>query len=174
MFVTQFEPGIMIQATVPLGLWFLGYPDRERQSSRQAVTRAHDLSHPSTLAFTLGYDALTHLCNREVEVVFRHSEATNALASEVGLPSWFAVSTIFLGWCRVQARQMEEGISQLSKGLADFRAQGIELARPYYQALLADALGSPEKRRFGFSEPELLRIRGDLLLVAGEAEDLAE
>jgi len=67
----------------------------------------------------------------------------------------------------------------------------MEVLRSYYQALLAeayaisgqadkglellaDALASVQKTGEGGSEAELHRIRGELLMMRGEAEDLAE
>jgi len=191
MFMTQFELGAYTRVHMACALWLLGYPDSALASSRQAITRARELSHPSTLAAVLGSDGLLRHWNRHVEGTRRKSEAASRLAAEVGLPTWSAFPLILLGWCQVQGEQVEEGIALISQGLANYRAQGMEVLRSYYQALLAeaygisgqadkglellaDALAFAEKTGEGCSEAELHRIRGELLLMRGEAEDLAE
>src|SRR5215470_14160743 len=85
------------------------------------------------------------------------------------------------GWTLVQQGQAQAGIEQLSQSGIAFRATGAELTRPYYLALLAEAygtLGQPEaglavltealtqadKTGEHWCEPELYRLKGDLLL----------
>jgi predicted ATPase len=41
--------------------------------------------------------------------------------------------------------QAEEGITQMTQGMAAFRATGAGLARPYFLAMLAEALAVVEK-----------------------------
>jgi predicted ATPase len=99
--------------------------------------------------------------------------------------------TILLGWCQVRAGQVEDGIARISNGLADYRAQGLECFRSYYQGLLAEACGKSgqvdkglelladalaflEKTGEDLFEAELHRFHGELLLMRDDAEDLAE
>jgi hypothetical protein len=41
----------------------------------------------------------------------------------------------------------EMRVEQIRQGLADYRATGAELFRPYYLALLAEAYGKAERER---------------------------
>ena len=75
----------------------------------------------------------------------------------------------------------EMRVEQIRQGLADYRATGAELFRPYYLALLAEAYGkggqaaegltvlaealaTVEKTGERFHEAELYRLKGELLL----------
>jgi predicted ATPase len=90
------------------------------------------------------------------------------------------------GWALAAQRGAEEGIAAMRQGLAARRDQGIELARPWYLALLAAAYegtGQVEEGMSvlaeastlsdrGFYEPELHRLEG-MLLLKRNGEDAA-
>jgi predicted ATPase len=88
-------------------------------------------------------------------------------------------------------RQAEEGMAQIHQGLSDWQAMGIEVERPYYLALLAEAYGKLGQAEEGLGvldgalarmssvgrwwEAELYRLRGELRLrVEAEIEVEAE
>jgi predicted ATPase len=75
----------------------------------------------------------------------------------------------------------EEGIAQIQEGLAAFRATGAELMRPYFLTLLAEAqmqigrlddglnslaeaLAAADRYENRHYEPEMHRLKGELLL----------
>ena len=85
------------------------------------------------------------------------------------------------GWALAHQGQAQAGIEQLTQGLTAWRATGAEAARPYWLALLAAAhgiIGEPEAGLTVLTEaltlvdttgerlcePELYRLRGELLL----------
>jgi predicted ATPase len=103
------------------------------------------------------------------------------LSTEQGFPSWLAIGTVLRGWVLAEQGQGEEGIAQIRKGIAAWRATGLELRRPYFLALLAKAhrkAGQPEeglavlaealvlvnKTGERFYEAELHRLKGTLML----------
>src|SRR5262249_46492705 len=103
-----------------------------------------------------------------------------------------ARGTILRGWVLAAQGQAEEGIAQMRQGLTAHRATGAEHARPYYLALLAEAYGKGgqaeegltvldealamvNKTRERFYEPELHRLKGELLLaLSAENQAMAE
>jgi predicted ATPase len=122
-----------------------------------------------------------HQFRREVRAVQERAEAVISLATEQGFPHWRAQGVILRGWTLAQQGQVQAGIEQIHQGLRAFRASGAELLRPYYLALLAEAhnvIGQPEagltalaealtlvdKTGERWSEPELYRLKGELLL----------
>jgi class 3 adenylate cyclase/predicted ATPase len=190
-YVMQWEPGVAARDVKSLALWPLGYADRALDASRKAVERARELSHPFTLAGALLWDGLMHHLSGLVEPARRQLTEAAQLSAEMHFSTWLAISIILLGSCEARTGQAEGGIARLSKGLSDFAAQGMRCWWSYYQALLAeaygksgqvekglellaDALGFVEERGEGIFEAELLRIRSELLLMQGDAEDLAE
>src|SRR4029453_10792262 len=85
------------------------------------------------------------------------------------------------GWALAQQGQAQEGIAQIHQGLTAWRATGAELGRPGFLALLAEAygvMGQPEEGLTALAEaltlaettgerwydPELYRLKGELLL----------
>src|SRR5262249_46782192 len=98
-----------------------------------------------------------------------------------GFPDWMAIGAMLHGWALGHQGQAQEGIEQLSDGLRAFQATGAAIARPYYLALLAGAYGTTGEPHAGLTvlaealtlvdttgerwcEPELYRLKGELLL----------
>jgi predicted ATPase len=162
-------------------LWLLGYPDQALARSQEAVALAEGLSHPFSLALALGSAALCHLFRREEQVARERAEAVVRLSTEQGFPFWLAWGTIVRSWALSEQGQVEEGMAQMQQGLAAFRAMGVELFRPHYLALLAEAYGKdrrPEEGRavlaealaavdktgMRYTEAELYRVQGEQTL----------
>jgi predicted ATPase len=94
-----------------------------------------------------------------------------------------ATGTILRGWALARLGSHQEGIAELRRGLTVYGETGAQMERPYFLALLAEALGEagqpvdglaaidaglamvPAGRSF-FYEAELHRLRGVLLLQA--------
>ena len=91
------------------------------------------------------------------------------------------------GWALAADGRAEDGIAVIRRGLADYRATGAELFSPHFLALLADAHWRAGQAAAGLSlladaldrvakggprwiEPELHRLKGELLLALPEAD----
>jgi predicted ATPase len=146
-----------------------------------ALTLAHKLSHPFSLALTLYFTAEFHQRCGAVQAAQERAEAVITLCSEQGFPFWFAPGTILRGWALAEQGQEEEGVAQIRHGLAAYQATGAKLERPYYLALLAEvygkvgqaeegltvlaeALAVVDKNEERFWEAELYRLKGQLVL----------
>ena len=175
------DPGVGCLCNTAWALWYLGYPDQALKSSHEALTLAHELSHPFSLAFALDYAAVLHQCRREGHAVQDRAEAAIALSTEQGFPVWLSQGTIFRGWALVERKQVEEGISQIREGLAAMQTTGSELWGSQHLALLAEAyekaaqvenglstvaeaLAFAESTEKRFYEAQLYRLKGELLL----------
>ncbi len=162
-------------------LWCLGYPEQGLARSHEAIALAQQIAHPLSLGFALDNTALLHQLRREVRAAEERAEATISLATQQGFPYFMANGSILHGWVLTHQGQVKEGIEQMHQGLIAFRATGAELLRPYYLALLAEAhsaIGEPEPGLTGLAEaltladttgerwyePELYRLKGELLL----------
>jgi predicted ATPase len=162
-------------------LWYLGYPDQGRRQINDVLTLAQQIAYPFDLSFVLGIAAIFHQFRREVRVAQEHAEATIILAQERGFPYWMALGAILRGWALAQQGQAQAGIEQIHQGLTAWRATGAERGRPYMLALLAEAYGTmgqleagliaiaealtlADTTEEGFYEPELYRLKGELLL----------
>jgi predicted ATPase/energy-coupling factor transporter ATP-binding protein EcfA2 len=163
-------------------LWALGYPDQALETSNEALSLAHKLSHPFTLAFAFWGMAQLNQYRREVQATLEQAEATIALANEQGFPVWVEYGTPLLAWTQVMQGKTEEGMAQIRQIMANKPTAGITNANwPIFYALLVDAYGAAgqieegldmvvealalvEKTGFCFYEAELRRLQGELLL----------
>jgi predicted ATPase len=110
-----------------------------------------------------------------------HAEPAISLATDQGFLQWMTVGAMLRGWALVHQGQAKEGIAQITQGLMTYCTTGAGLARPYFLALLAEAYGIPGKPEAGLAvltealtlvdttgerwyEPELYRLKGELLL----------
>jgi predicted ATPase len=162
-------------------LWSLGYPDQGLARNQEAITLAQQLAHPYNLSFAFSCATMFHQFRRNVRCTQECAEAAMTLAQEQGFPFWMANGTLLCGWVLVQQGQTQEGMAQITHGLMTYRATGAEIARPYYMALLAEAYGIMGQPEAGLAvlaealthvdntgerwyEPELYRLKGELLL----------
>jgi TOMM system kinase/cyclase fusion protein len=173
------DPGVGCQCFAALALWFLGYPAQALEKMHGALTLARELSHPLSLVYALLFAARLHQDRREGQLTQERVEAAMSLSTEQGFPEWLAVGGIVWGWALARQGWQKEGIAQLCKGLADYRALGAELWRPYGLALLAETYGEVRQAEEGLRvlaeglmaahnsgqrlyEAELYRLKGEL------------
>jgi len=122
-----------------------------------------------------------HQSRGEWQAAQEQAERLLALCREQGFAYRLAMGAILRGWTRARQGEGEEGILQMSQGLAAWRATGAELVQPYYLALLAEAYGEVGQEEEGgrmlaealfrvdktgerYYEAELYRLKGTLTL----------
>src|SRR5215831_5017419 len=184
------DPGVACRVHAALTLWLLGYPAQALGHSHAALTLAHALRHPSSLAFARRWAAHVSQLRRDVRAVHEHAAAVVALATEQGFPLWAAMGMSLRGWALARQGQGEEGLAQVRQGMAAFRATGAALSVPYLCTVLADvcdyldhtedglralveARTLVEQHEERYWEAEVSRLRGVVLLrqaVAPQAE----
>jgi predicted ATPase len=174
------DPGVCCMGNAAWCLWMMGYPEQALRRSQESLTLARELAHPTTQAHALVTVGMLHQFRRDQPETQKLSEALTRLSAEQGLPTYFAGGSLLHGWALAEGGRGDEGIAQIRQGLAD-SAAGALYWRPYFGVLLADAYGKggkPEEgldvlakvlRRvsetgMGFYEPEMHRVKGELLL----------
>jgi predicted ATPase len=171
--------------------WYLGYPDKAKQRSEEAVNRAKALGHPFILSLALMFAAYSSMYRRDVASARELAEETIAFASEQGHPLWLAGGLATLGWALVEEGELDEGIAHIQRGLKGGRAMGAwlgytldirQLIETYRKAgkvaeglaVVDEALALIGKMGGWLEEPEVHRLQGELLLLDvgmdGEAE----
>jgi predicted ATPase len=176
-FLTEAHEGVFGLIRLAGVLWALGYPDQALQRSDEALTLAHELSQPYSLATALVFAAEVHMHRREGQSTYEQAEAALGLAREHGFAFRVAQATILRGWTLVEQGQGEAGIAQMCQGQAAHRATGS--GREGYSYLLAEAYGKMGQTEEGLrvvaealarsdnsggGEAELYRLKGELLL----------
>jgi predicted ATPase/class 3 adenylate cyclase len=184
------DPGMACLSYLSWTLWFLGYTEQALERSAEALTLAHDLSHPLSLAFAQDFAAALHQLRREAHLTQERAEAAIALSSEQGFQFWLTAGTLYRGWALVELGRQEEGISQMRAGLAAFQSTGARLGQPYFLArmseasekagqadeglrVLADAMVTVEKTAERFYEAEQYRLKGELILARSRVQGVA-
>jgi len=175
------DSGVICHSYAAWTLWYLGYPAQGVTRCHAAVTLAQQLTHPFSLSWVLGAAAMFHQFCREARCAQDCAEEVLSLALAQGFTQWSAYGAMLRGWALVHQGQAQEGITQLTQGLTAQRATGAEILRPYFLTLLVETygtLGQPEagltvltealplvdKTGARWYEPELYRLKGDLLL----------
>lgn len=161
--------------------WLLGYPDQAVERGREAIALARALAHPFSLAFALNWTATVHQFRREAAAAQEHAEALLGLARERGFAVWIAFGGVLRGWALVEQGRRDEGMRELRAGIEAWRATDAEVDVPYFLALLAEAsatgggvdeglamlaeaLELAHRCRDVYWEPEIHRLKGQLLL----------
>jgi DNA-binding SARP family transcriptional activator/DNA-binding XRE family transcriptional regulator len=166
----------------------LGYPARARQVSQAAHAYALELSHPFTRAYILYWDTLHHLFRHEVQKTRELAEATIRISSEYQLDFWYTAALILRAWALAEQAEPELAIAEMEKGISAFEAIGGGFLQAFRGALLAEQFGRQgdtqkglmlvnegivrvERGGEGWCEPELFRIKGELLQLQGDVAE---
>jgi DNA-binding SARP family transcriptional activator/predicted ATPase len=167
-----------------VALWHLGYPDQALEQMNEVIARAEKLAHPYTSVSVYSWRTWLHHFRREVSLVQIQAERAMALCLEYGMHFWHVHNFIFRGWAVAQQGQVDTGITEIRKGLEAMESMEYRIHKPALLGLLADAYGRADKLHLGlhvlhealttvgvsgerFSESELYRLKGELLLMQG-------
>ena len=190
-FVYGHDPGVSGYDQLSYPLWVLGYPEQAQQAVKNALTLAHKLSHPWSIAYALAFAAGQALFWRNYSLAQEYAEATLALSAEHEFDWWTAMANVFCGKALVEQGQSVKGLSQIQQGIEAKRTMGAPIWWPYYLALLADAYRHTGQVKKGWKalaealaavstteerwmEAELHRLKGELTLQRSEAQEEAE
>jgi DNA-binding SARP family transcriptional activator/class 3 adenylate cyclase len=181
------SPGVSSYVWGSLALWHLGRPDSAMARAERAVAAAAVAPRAFARGFSSVNAAIVAQCIGKPATARHWAETAIRESRRAGYPYWSAVATILLGWVKAVEGEPTSGIAELRAALATARATGARLDDAYFLALLADAClagedvdqglravdeafaGMSGERGF-FCEPELHRLRGELLLAHGDRE----
>jgi predicted ATPase len=175
------DAGVVCHSYAAWTRWYLGYPNQGLVRNGDARRLAQQSAHPFSLGLAWSFAAVFHQLRHEGRAAQECAEAAITLATDQGFPFWMAFGAILRGWALAQQGQAREGIAQIHQGLTAWRATGAAIAQPYHLTLLAEAhgiMGQPEvgltvlvealtlvdQTGEWWSEPELHRLKGALLL----------
>jgi predicted ATPase/class 3 adenylate cyclase len=182
------DPGVCAKTTGSEALCLLGYVEQATKTAVEAVELAEKLAHPFSLAMARYFVAQVHQYRREAEAVQRHAQAAISLCESHGFASFRAQATVLSGWATAACGDLDGGIAGIRAGLTAWQATGTGMRRPYFLALLADALLCAERADEGLAviaeaealidnsgetrwQAETLRLQGALMGQAGAPAD---
>jgi predicted ATPase len=139
------------------------------------------VAHPWGLATAMGYAAVVCVLRGDRQIALERAEATIELATAHGVFSWVGRGMMLRGWAQAELGQAREGLAQIQQGLTLWQANGQQLGKPFWLALLgeqyakvgeveeglrviAEALTIAQTRGLSVWEAELHRLQGEFLL----------
>lgn len=179
------DAGVTHRCYLALALWHLGFPDQALRLNRDTTELARSINQPFSLEYALHHTGwLCQHCRLGVQAQMAGEEQMR-IATEQGFLFWHASGTLYAAAGLLLQGRMERGLHLLEQGLEAYRITGAELGLPYYLSMLADArtrLGRfaeagaalneaivlAEKNDERFQEPELYRLKGELLLAESD------
>jgi class 3 adenylate cyclase/predicted ATPase len=189
---TGHDSGIINQSYWALSLWHLGYPEQALALTHDAVKRAVGLRHHFTLTHAHHHVAwLAYFCGLG-RAAREAAEAAIRIAEEQGFAFWIAESTMVRGAGMILDGEVECGIDDVRRGIAFNHMAGAHLLDTLFAMYLGDGLlrlgqlpealatvetglAQAEETYVRFVEPELHRLRGEILLATSPANrDAAE
>ncbi len=184
------DPGVCCRNHSALVLLARGYPDQAIKMMQEALGLATELSHPYTTIITLYYAAWIHYQRGEEEAAREKAETLVALATAQGFSLWKEIGAMIVSRLMLEKGHDGELLAQLEHGLKAVRTFGSLWRRIFSLCLLAEAYGRvaqperglellsramAERSLEGLYEPELHRVKGELLLKqAGDAVEEIE
>jgi predicted ATPase len=185
-----YDPGVICLTFLARTFWMLGFPDRAVESSDQAVAVARATGHTVSIAEAMIWRADIALLRGDVQDARERAVTTLALATEYELPLYSSQAAMTHGYTLSEQGHSADGIAQIRRGVPMLVTTGYSLYRPYYLAMLSDALGKTGEvdkallmldeaiesyRQFEvpYWDAELQRRKGELLRASDGANQAA-
>ncbi|MCP3980635.1 MAG: AAA family ATPase [bacterium] len=183
------DPAIQCRAFRAMAFWVLGRSDEALRTIDLALERSRTTPHHFSTALALCWKTLIHQMRREIELARPAAEETIELCARQRYPLYLGLARVVRGWTLACDGIGVEAIEEIRDGMAQVASTGVGSGGAYLYAVLADAL-----RRLGrqdeaiamldlaleisetkgqqFWDPELLRVKGEILDEGDEAETL--
>jgi predicted ATPase/DNA-binding winged helix-turn-helix (wHTH) protein len=168
-------------------LWLEGLPDQALAVARETVAEAETFDHPVTLCIALIWAVQVFLWNGDLDVGEAHIDRFIEQADRYSLAPYQAVGRGVKGELLVRRGQPEAGIAELRAALETLRplrhalltnsfsttiAEGLAMMGRFDAArgTIDEVIALVGRRGDLFAMPELLRVKGTILLSAPEPE----
>lgn len=165
-------------------LWLLGHPQTALLRALEGVGLAHDLRQPFNQALAATYLAMLQQLRADDVTARASADKALALTTEYKTPYYRAWSSILVCYAKAREQPGTTTIANLHESIEAFKASGARLRLPYYLGLLAQECGHAGRVEDGLAavdegmaasrahnerwwDPELHRLRGELLLAGG-------
>jgi predicted ATPase len=132
------DPRVLTLSQTAWTVTLQGYPNQGDVCSHEALAAA-PAADAHTLAMTMHQQNVVGQLRGDRQTVEERAAALITLTAERGFAHWHATATILHGWAVAVRGAVEDGIVEMSRGLAAKRATGAQLKVPYYLGLLASA-----------------------------------
>jgi tetratricopeptide (TPR) repeat protein len=182
-----YDPAVLANVTLAIVLWLQGYPDQAVNRARRAVAEAESLDHPVTLAIALSWAAWVFLRVDDLENAEQHTERFLSLSESHSLGTYLAIGRAYKGVHAIRRGNADLGVESLRHCLSELDRARYGMLNTEFEIALAQgllALGRVDEALSSMDEtirlaeanaalsymPELLRIRGTVLLAARQPD----
>jgi class 3 adenylate cyclase/predicted ATPase len=165
-------------------LWLLGEPENAVAEATTAIARARAIDHPFSISFSLCFASWLHQFLGDTRASRAFADEALRISGDQGFGFWVGWATVMLGYGDTELGASDEGILRMRAGLDAWCATGSRLGQSYFLALLSQASAKrgrledasqalDEAQAFAdqtnerWWQPELHRLRGELILVQG-------
>jgi tetratricopeptide (TPR) repeat protein len=187
-----FDGRLLAGAIMARTLWLRGYPDRAVERALLTIEEAEALDHALTLSIALVWAVSVFLWVGDLARADHHIERLLARAEPHSLGPYLAVGRGFQGELAIRRGDADSGVRNLRHGLTELHAapyellttplnialvQGLAATRRFDEALalIDETIQSVEANGDLCYMPELLRVKGNLVLAAPQPDaDQAE
>jgi predicted ATPase/class 3 adenylate cyclase len=185
------DPGVSCLANETPNLWFMGYPDQARARGAEALVLARELSHPYSLCFALLFCSWQYVFRRDLDTLHENVEEMISVARHQSFALWETIGMILEGWMNAQRGETAVGLATMMEGMARWGRLGARVFVPTFLALVAEihagegdveaglaaveeGLAVCETTAEVLSQPELYRLKGELLSIRAPGSSAAE
>jgi tetratricopeptide (TPR) repeat protein len=182
VFAIADDPQVTGASVLSLVLWMLGYPDQALQRARDGLRRAISLGAPYSIAIAHCFLAMLMRFLRDYAGTTKEAESAIAICDERGFAHWRAQASLEHGWAMAMQGRAAAGIKNIRSALgASSLGLGGSVSKLADACLCAgkiteglravnEALTFVREHREGTWEPELHRLKGELLLQRDEGK----
>jgi class 3 adenylate cyclase/predicted ATPase len=185
------DAGVCALGLGAMFLWLLGRSEEAWETSRKAVALGQHLPHAGSRIHAFEFASVLRQFRREPDEVLKYCEEAQDIAEVAGIARHVAAANLFRAWALATQRHSDRTLPSVDENLFLLRKTGFALPAPYFLAVAADTYkmeGQPDKgldliaeglriveeTGIFFWEPELHRLRGDLLLADARQDEAAE
>jgi adenylate cyclase len=171
-------------------LLLLGHPVEAAKMADEGLRRARESNHMFSLNYALVIRAQLCRLRREPDAARKWSDQAIALSEKYGFPWWLQFGRRVHGWALTELGQVETGMAELTSAIGASELHGFEnqqtdraqLAYCYAGisrtgealSLLDDVLAQIERTGEKMHQAEILRLKGEVLLMHDDAKSAAK
>ncbi len=133
------------QLRIAKTLWVLGQPDQAKLLSDEAIAMNEVDDYWQGRFSILDFSGMLYSFLRDADTVLQLGEALLELGMEYDYPFYQRAGQMFIGWALAHKGDAKTGAKQVRDSVDGHRDRGIRTFKPYWRALLAEALALAEE-----------------------------
>jgi ATP/maltotriose-dependent transcriptional regulator MalT len=131
------EPQVASLLLASWDLWFLGYPDQSLAHVSEALSLAHDLAQPYSIAFAHYMTSVVHILRGEPEHALASAEQSLQLSREQRFSLYVLLSNISRGRALGDVGRLRAARTEIERALGEARQTGVGFMLPMMTSWLA-------------------------------------